>query len=77
MENYLVRKYVKVSSEIAFHNQRLSEPGKKFDGLGDATDENKHLDSAQKEGPEEATKNCDGWVHCDMCDYKCKKQATF
>ena len=26
------------------------------DGLGDVTDENKHLDSAQKEGSEEATK---------------------
>ena len=30
-----------------------------------------------KEGSEDATKKTDGWVHCDICDYKCKKQTTF
>ena len=55
----------------------LSDGQTEVDDQGDVTNENKHLDSAHKEGSGEPTKNSDGWVYCDMCDYKCKKQTTF
>ena len=59
------------------HVKGLPDGQTEVDGQGDVTNENKHLDSAHNEGSEEPTKNSDGWVYCDMCDYKCKKQTTF
>ena len=38
---------------------------------------NKDTDRTPTKQPKEATKNDDGWEHCEICDYKCKKQTTF